>query len=295
MTVEKLRKIVIFKQLLESGLNQTKASFAAGLDPRNTGSYIRKYRLKVPNKGRQYQAVDNYFDNIDTEKKAYLLGFFLADGYVIKEDTSCRVCLNNSIDDLEAVTLFRDEISPDSKIIGVNKQSGAKARKPQVIVRINSKPLYTTLVEKYGIVQNKTQNHEFEFDLQTIPDNLLRHFIRGYFDGDGSVSCYTTPGGIYFNFSFVFNSIKFCNQIGDIFSQLFKIRPVVYSNQGKTSKYHALRFDYSGRRGSIMPSIYDYLYKDSTVFLERKRIKFENYFKYLANSNNKNGWRQRRA
>ena len=41
-----------------------------------------------------------------------------------------------------------------------------------------------TDLAKYGIIPRKT-GHEF-LPIDEIPDNLIRHFIRGFFDGDGT-------------------------------------------------------------------------------------------------------------
>lgn len=229
-----------------------------------------------------YRRTHNYFDIINSEKKAYLLGFFLADGYI--EDN--RVRIQNSIDDLEIIKIFRDELSPDSTICYTNKQTGAKFRKPQCTTGVTSKHMVKTL-NNYGIVQNKTYNKEFIFNFNIIPKELHRHFIRGYFDGDGSVSFHkNNHNTIFFNFSFVFNSKAFANQISNIFKDLFQINPVIYHNTGKTTDWFALRFNYNRNRFEKIKEIYNYLYQDSTIFLSRKKIKFDKYIEYRANSIN---------
>lgn len=226
----------------------------------------------------------NYFDIINTETKAYLLGFFIADGCIENN----RIRIQNSIDDLEIIELFRKELTPDTTICYTNKQAGAKFRKQQCTTGLASEHIVKTFKEKYGIIQNKTHNSEFKFDFNTIPLEFHRDFIRGYFDGDGSVSFHKNNfNTIFFNFSFVFNSLNFTNQIANIFEELFQIRPVVYKQKGKTSTWFALRFDYKRRRAFKIKEIYDYLYNDSTIYLNRKKIKFEQYIEYRANPRRK--------
>jgi hypothetical protein len=226
----------------------------------------------------------DYFDIINTETKAYLLGFFIADGYLDNK----RVRIQNSIDDLEIIELFRKELTPDTTICYTNKQTGAKFRKIQCATGLTSVHMIKTFKEKYDIVSNKTQNSEFKFDFNTIPKEFHRDFIRGYFDGDGSVSFHSNNfNTIFFNFSFVFNSLNFTNQIANIFENLFQIKPIVYKTEGKTSTWFALRFDYKRRRAFKIKEIYDYLYKDSTIYLNRKKIKFEQYIEYRANPRRK--------
>lgn len=274
-------KIVLFKKFLEEGHNQTKAALLSGINPKSTYDYVKKYNLIVLNKGTRYNHNIKYFDNIDTEEKAYLLGFFIADGYI---ENNRRVCFNNSIDDLEAIELARKEISPESKIIYSNKQKGVKFRKEQSTFRIASEQLANVLINKYKIINAKTFDSTFKFDFNLIPEELVRHFIRGFFDGDGSVSFYKTKSTLFFNFSFVFTSELFCNQFADIFENKFLLKRVIYKHEGKTANWLSLRFNCFGRRVKVIKEIYDYLYKDSTCFLTRKKLKFEQYFEYRANS-----------
>lgn len=235
------------------------------------------------NKHRNYHYNDNYFDIINTEQKAYLLGFIIADGYLSKEH---RICLNNSIDDISILKLFKQEIAPDSKIIFSNKQKGAKFRKEQGTIRITSHHMYETLTKVYNIIENKTQNKDFKMNLDLIPNDLLNHFIRGFFDGDGSVSFYKTNNTIFFNFSFVFNSKLFAKQVGNLFEKQFNIKSVYYDHKGKTCDYYSMRFNYNQKRTEKIKEIYEWLYKDSTIYLDRKKIKFNNYLEYRANSTN---------
>ena len=139
------------------------------------------------------------------------------------------------------------------------------------------------LVKKYKILPRKTFDSEFKFDFNLVPKALLHHFIRGYFDADGSISFYKGKVGMFFNFSFVFNSETFTNQIANIFQNLFEIKPVVYKKTGKTANWLALRFHYSYNRVRKVKEIYKWLYNNSNVFLSRKKTKFEQYFEYRAN------------
>lgn len=273
-------KVTIIKELFAQGLTSTMIANELGINPKNLNYYIKTYNIEVLNKFRKYHSNDNFFDIIDSENKAYLLGFFIADGYLSENR---RICLNNSIDDINILELFQKEVSLDSKIILSNKQKGAKFRKPQATIRISSNHMYNTL-NKYGITENKTQSSNFSFDFNTIPKEVVHHFIRGYFDGDGSVSFYKTNRTIFFNFSFVFNSLNFTNQISQIFEDKFSIQSVIRKHIGKTSNWFSMRFNYNRDRTNKIKEIYNWLYKDSTIYLERKRLKFNNYLEYRANS-----------
>lgn len=283
-------KSILIKDLLEKGYKQKQIAQITGLQYKSIYYYIKKYNIKYIPQSNIIPCNDSYFNNIDTEAKAYLLGFILADGYLIQEKNikSKRICLNNSIDDISIFELFQKEIAPKSKIIKSNKQTGVKFRKEQITIRITSFEMFNTLNNKFGIIQNKTNDNNYSFPFNQIPVDLYRHFIRGYFDGDGSVSFHENKyNTIFFNFSFVFNSENFCKQIANIFKELFKITPMIYYHKGKTANWYSLRFNYNRNRVEKIKLIYDYLYKDSLYFLNRKKVKFDKYLEYRANSLNK--------
>jgi hypothetical protein len=277
-------KLLLFKKYLLEGYNIKESAKLSNIPYGSTYNYIKKYKLEVLNKNVKIKSNSFYFENIDTEYKAYILGFFIADGYI--EKTSNRICFNNSIDDISIIEKIMKEISPDSKLYYSNKQNGAIFRKKQVILRFTNKTIAKTLIEKYNISNGKTFNENYIFDFDKIPENLQHHFIRGYFDGDGSVSFIpkSKDKQLFFNFSFVFNSETFANQIAHIFFNLFNIIPVKYNHIGKTSNYVSLRFNYNRKRQIKIKEVYNWLYKDATLFLERKKIKFEQYLNTELNT-----------
>lgn len=245
-------------------------------------------------KFRKVKCIDSYFDKIDTEKKAYLLGFLIADGCIsidYKDDMTrkpiYRIYFNNSIDDIEILNHYRLEICPEKIIHFRDVKQGAKNRKTQANLRFTSRYMCDSLEELYGIKPRKTYNSTFKFPFEKIPEEMIRHFTRGFFDGDGSVSFYKYNKSIFFNFSFVLNSIDFTNQIAEIFESKFNIISKIYSHEGKISNYFTLRFNYNRKRTEKIKEIYDWLYNNSTIFLKRKKIKFEEYFKYRANCSHK--------
>jgi len=91
---------------------------------------IKAFGLDIK-KGSNSKINQEFFDNINSEEKAYLLGFFIADGCMQKEEKkkdgkvysySYRFALNNSIDDLEIIELFQKSICPNKEIEFTNDQ-----------------------------------------------------------------------------------------------------------------------------------------------------------------------------
>lgn len=112
---------------------------------------------------------------------------------------------------------------------------------------------------QHGIVENKS----YLLDKPIISERLCSHWIRGYFDGDGSISL-CQDGYVRGEFFGTYNVIKF------IVSNIPSTKTV--SNK-KNTKHYYHSFFVSKKNNYI----YNYLYKNSKTHLERKRIIFLSY------------------
>lgn len=142
--------------------------------------HFKKNNLKIYKYNTKYIVNNNIFNIIDSELKAYLVGFFAADGCVNK-DNRISLCLTEQ--DVYIIELFKNSICKEKDYTTILNVKGAINRRPQVMWRINS-PYIVKDLEKYNIKNNKTH---LELNMEAIPESLKIHFIRGYFDGDGHV------------------------------------------------------------------------------------------------------------
>ena len=130
----------------------------------------------------------DFFKNISIELQAYLLGFYASDGSADEKRKTMRVCLQQ--DDSEIVYLFKDTISSDARIYSIppkeyTGRGGVKIQGHGAFgVDITSSVLVQDLVD-LGFGYDKSHG---ELHLPNIDNKLLRHFIRGYFDGDGCIT-----------------------------------------------------------------------------------------------------------
>jgi len=120
---------------------------------------------------------DFYFDEIDTEQKAYLLGLFTADGWV--NGSTKSLCLSSI--DKELITTVRREMGSSAPIYMREKREAHHSQSYQVT--LSSWYLCQSLV-RHGVVPNKSLTVKYP---KTVPLLLQHHYIRGYFDGDGGV------------------------------------------------------------------------------------------------------------
>lgn len=254
MTIEEIHENYFKEKISSGGIN-----------------YILRQNGVTRRTGQKSQLKNHdFFENIDTEEKAYWLGFLYADGSVRhnkEKGESYSIRLELKKDDKYIIEEF-------VKSIGLNKQvkeykdknprfKGYDTIKHNAYIAFNSTKMFKDL-ESWGVVQNKT----FKIKrLPTIPKELMNHFIRGYFDGDGSVYENSASGNlrvsIYGTYDFVSDILNFLNkEIGVPLTKVTKQKSANVSFMNISKKDSVYDF-------------YNYIYKDATVFLKRKKEKFE--------------------
>jgi len=235
--------------------------------------YAKKYNLKIKS-SKLYNCDENFFEKIDTEEKAYWLGFLYADGYVRMRKSSSEMRLKLSIKDVDHVKKFNDTVKSNNEI---------KVKGKYAISSVNQKKFVKHLVDK-GCINKKSLIIKFPYFLE---ENLKRHFIRGYFDGDGNIK-FTIKKRPSFNM--VCGSMCFLESIKKEISNDCNIRnPKIFLSKNK--KYGRVFWN-------AIPdiiTIYFYLYKNSNIYLNRKKDKFLKiieYSKTRKNTNRNNVWKK---
>lgn len=203
----------------------------------------------------------NYFSDINSEVKAYLLGFIFADGSISKKTLkySSYLSIHLSKKDESILKLFVKEIYPSKNIL--NLKSGT------VKITIYSNKLVEDLI-KLGVQYNKSYK---EMRIPTgLSSELTRHFIRGFFDGDGCIcSSSINAKKKQYVASIICTSNLFCK---DIIKNLDI--PFNYNiRKNKKGGLDIYRISFSGKKR--LKLLYYFLYKDSSYFLIRKFNKFQ--------------------
>ena len=147
------------------------------------GKYDLKNKIK-----HVYSLDENYFSKIDTDIKAYFLGFIAADGNIRKDFLKMRIELN--IQDYSHLEKFRKSIQGENPIV-----ESIRPKNHSCYIDVNCKDFCLAL-NNLGITPKKSLTLKIDFSL--IPKELRNHFIRGYFDGDGSINKYLREGKNYY-------------------------------------------------------------------------------------------------
>jgi hypothetical protein len=218
----------------------------------------------------KYEYNELVFSEIGTEEEAYWLGFLIADGY-----NHNNKCLRVDIKD-------KGHLEHLSKLIYPNGD------KPIQIRDLGYGDIYmfscgiSRIVEnlnKHGVIPRKSMKTK----LPNINREMYRHFIRGLFDGDGSIG-YTmaknSPNYRRYQYSIVGN-FELMEGIKDIIQQEIDVDIKLY----KMKMIH--RVIKKGNQ-SIM-KILKWLYEDSNIYLERKYNKYCDMLEYYDNKKSKGG------
>jgi len=136
--------------------------------------------------GYKYKIDEMYFDNIDTEYKAYILGFIYADGSIIQPKGNRKMNLRIAIQEEDGYILqkFADEAAGGQIKIMNPPAVQKRGWKKRVIVSIVSDKLCNRLIE-LGCCPNKSK---VGIKFPILDNQLIRHFIRGFLDGDGCIN-----------------------------------------------------------------------------------------------------------
>lgn len=219
---------------------------------------------------------EDYFENIDTEEKAYWLGFIAADGSVVKssEYNSYRLYINISCIDEFHLKKFRSAIGAyDVELQQYTSTDGFCNSNGTTTSRIvlNSFKLCTDLA-KYHIHQRKS----YDIEMPSIRRDLVPHYLRGLFDGDGSYYChYDIKNNRYrYAFEIVSASKTFVEQI----------QQYLLSIGIKTNLYYRKKFGYfrlmTASKKELLKLI-NLLYSNANISLDRKHKKI-NEIKSIA-------------
>ena len=113
-----------------------------------------------------------------TPEMAYILGFFTADGCMIRNNRGAHF-IEFHINDRCILVFIKSALRSNHKIAlrrrGGNRQDGYR-------IQFGSKKMFTDL-QGLGLTQRKS----LSIKLPNIPSQFFGHYVRGYFDGDGCV------------------------------------------------------------------------------------------------------------
>lgn len=209
--------------------------------------------------GRKYSVDDNFFKNQSPEM-AYILGFLAADGYVSTKENLISIQLQES--DQDFLEKIKTLVKSDRPIKNYVTNLGHPTCKLDVWSSEWKKDLAI-----YNIIPKKTFN--------LLPPDRLNpkyyfDYIRGYFDGDGSI--YINQDTRKKEFKIVGASYETITWI----YQRFVEKGVEISFKTFITNNNVKMYEIVTYKQASIKTIYDLLYSSNNIFcLERKKQKFE--------------------
>jgi len=172
-----------------------------------------------------------------------------------------RISINLQEKDKYILEKLRDLIAPTSKLFLLEKNKKNKNHQNAYLLSISSKKLCNQL-NNLGCVPNKSLILHYP---NCIPNDLEHHFIRGYFDGDGCITQWSKRPK--YKKITIISTFNFCKEMQNIFMKNNLKCGLLLSKNGITTTL------YMGSNNNIY-CLFKWLYKDATIFLERKYKKF---------------------
>lgn len=268
------------KEWLENKINEvgnlTEIGKICGVSGDTIEYWRRKHNIsKHIVKRKKYSVNESFFDIIDTEEKAYWLGFIMADGCICTSNSSSpnnRLSIILNQKDKDHLIKFKKAIDSKAPVREgtVIDKRGFVTYKAEF--RVNSLKMCSTLIS-LDVKPRKTGK---EIIPSQIPTNLIRHFCRGFFDGDGSIA--KSSNHNYYRFKLGSASETIIKQFQDLFINEGIGKVNYYIEKQYNKPFYILESNSKYKANAI----FHWLYDDVKVFLDRKFLRAKDMFLVCA-------------
>ena len=247
------------KELYQSGLSPSQ--IARQLGKSYSSVYFQLRTLGIERRSRSeacrgFAINDHWFQEIDSEHKAYWLGFIAADGCLAHGNT-----LQIAIKEEDGALL--EDLRRRLRIA-----TPIRYRAKRAWLTVSSKLLADDL-RSHGITERKSLKLCWA---ETVSEDLVPHFLRGYIDGDGCWTVYNSGEKTKY-FLYIYGTQQFLKRSREVLEKnCCASKPLIRRNTPNSRIY---RLVYGGRKQ--LSRIWHFLYDDAHIFLVRKRSVFADF------------------
>lgn len=192
-------------------------------------------------------------------KESWLFGLIVADGCIYKHNGGHYLSLEFTQDDEEL-------IDHSVEILDYNGSRYYRDKMDSVSITLGSKKIFNDL-KSFGLVENKTYNQSH----LNLADVSKPDFLRGFFEGDGSVS--VSNNVIYVQMT---GHKELIYQISEVIENQVDINTSLFERSRKDKWRETWICSFGGNK--IVDEFYQYVYNDCKFYLNRKKQVFEGYF-----------------
>jgi len=208
---------------------------------------------------RKYTVDESFFEIIDTQEKAYIIGWFYSDGSNSVSPNIAKIDVAE--DSVDILIKIREVIGSNARIIPMKNSANSYAgENAQMLYRLG---IYNKKVSKQiaalGICGNVTYTRTWP---EWLSEDLEPHFIRGLIDGDGCISIGKKKG---FTISY-YGTKMMCEGFSKVLSKI----GVDHRHKIDKNGHHSIRI----MKQAECVKFADYIYNDATIYLNRKHDKY---------------------
>ena len=239
------------------------------MDKETVKNIIEKYGNGIRNKSDAFQYYNinqHFFDEIDTPVKAYILGLLYTDGNRNKRKDHYQIVLKLQDRDVDILFKIKKAMEYERPLKFIEESKNNPNFRNQYALIIDNKQIATSL-EKWGIIPNKTKTLVFP---NFLPKELISHFIRGCWDGDGTISHNLKNQQAGF-----IGTYDMCSKIKEIAQDELGVHFSITKTKSLTMD-NLYTISIKGRKQ--LKEFLDYLYKDSSIYFDRKY----SYYRYMC-------------
>ncbi len=269
---EEEKDLIVYLYTVQ-GLGQLACAKAVGhSDVRLVRRVLKERKIKIrnfsesaiiSNENRVKYSVNSSYFKTQTHNMAYILGILASDGTVSKRDNTIKLGLSSI--DYDYLVMLSKELGSTRPIKTYTTSKGFSNSNLTIVSSEIKKDL-----SEYNIVPQKTFTFKF-------PTKLKREYwidvIRGYYDGDGSVS---TSGKHAIKWQIASATKDVLEHIVDFFFEEYNI-PKVNIRQERERLY-VICYSINATK-----MIYNHLYNEGCLYLPRKKEKYDKLIKDFTN------------
>lgn len=242
----------------QSGLTSDKVAKKFNISPASVLRFLKNKNIKTREISRSCN--DHFFDTLDSEQKLYWFGFIIADGCIkIRKTKHYLLEFNLGKKDKNHLELFASHINYDGPI---NEIRVKHSKNNKIYTHLNlciSRKTVVNALCRLGAIEIKNGDPT---PLMQYSNEQIRHILRGFFDGDGSIMINNRNDMMWY----------ICGEHRETLEYFMSRCPVV--NRHNATKESIYRVQYGGNK--IVPKICGWLYNNSTIYLKRKKDIYDN-------------------
>ena len=262
-----LEKYLIGEQMFLKGASTVKVAEDLHIGRIQFVRWMKEKGYTIENSSKKHSYDSNYFKKIDTEEKAYWLGILYADGSITEyfrngKLKSMRVEITLKNEDRGHLLKLKDALKSTTPIEDKKVVLNGKEHLACRLV-INSTEMCRDLI-KLGCTPRKSQTKTFPTQ-EIVPDEFIIPFMRGYFDGNGSIMWHTNKKWGRVN---VTSNRQFLE--GMVARMKWKEINLKQANKGSDK---AFMYETAVKKDSTF--IINQLYSNANIYLDRKYNKYK--------------------